>query len=594
MQPTAVNATQLTAPGASATTHSMINQPSLPQPPPPPPPFSQHSVYPYVTQGNAAPYMSYMGLTPHRAASQMVYYPAAGNPPPTMESEQDELAEVPRCHLHSKPQLKCKLCRKYKSAVHQIGRIGQAQESQRPTEERKNMVEMTDIQTFNVNNLLRGNILSSEYFKSLYQLKHYTEVVDELYQYAEHAEPYVAGSSRAPSTLFCCLYKFFTMKLTENQVTGLLDHVDSPYIRSAGFLYLRYVHPPEKLWSWFEPYFLDDEEFTPGSDKVRTMNMGEYVESLITEDKYFNTVLPRLPVKIKNQYGAQLIALDEHRKRKKLNKAQLHEFVEGRKVSACSNGDWLDGEVLDIDDSLPGRVSVIVKLEDGNEEMIDIGLVVLHEKHRERSRSKERKKSKHKKKGKTHHSGRRSRSRSKERHRRSYSRSRSRSASMIKGDTKAVPKTQEELLIEFRRREREKALATGKDYARRPTSYKSSLSLKLDTCSTRKRSSKLATHGFLLYLNECSVSTAASFIPPSLCAIFVFVPWSNSPRYSGRERQHYSAKASSPSRTESKRKEPSMEHKHKMAQLMERYSKIQVDPTQQRKDEEGPDVMRLG
>lgn len=36
--------------------------------------------------------------------------------------------------------------------------------------------------------------------------------------------------------------------------------------------------------------------------------------------------------------------------------------------------------------------------------------------------------------------------------------------------------------------ESQKALATGKDYARRPTSYKSSLSLKVDNIPVRRRS----------------------------------------------------------------------------------------------------------
>lgn len=63
-----------------------------------------------------------------------------------------------------------------------------------------------------------ANILASEYFKSLHELKTVPEVIDELSQYAQHAEPYCSGSSRAPSTLFCCLYKLFTMKLTQKQV----------------------------------------------------------------------------------------------------------------------------------------------------------------------------------------------------------------------------------------------------------------------------------------------------------------------------------------------------------------------------------------
>ena len=43
------------------------------------------------------------------------------------------------------------------------------------------------------------------------------------------------------STPYCLLYKLFTLKLTRRQVTTMLNHRDSPYIRGLGFLYIRSV-----------------------------------------------------------------------------------------------------------------------------------------------------------------------------------------------------------------------------------------------------------------------------------------------------------------------------------------------------------------
>lgn len=84
------------------------------------------------------------------------------------------------------------------------------------------------------------NILSSDYFKELYRLKTYHEVIDEIYNQVDHVEPWMTGNCRGPSTAFCLLYKFFTMKLTVKQMHGLLKHPDSPYIRavSRAFVYL--------------------------------------------------------------------------------------------------------------------------------------------------------------------------------------------------------------------------------------------------------------------------------------------------------------------------------------------------------------------
>lgn len=149
------------------------------------------------------------------------------------------------------------------------------------------------------------NILSSDYFKELYRLKTYHEVIDEIYNQVDHVEPWMTGNCRGPSTAFCLLYKFFTMKLTVKQMHGLLKHPDSPYIRAVGFLYLRYAGDPKTLWNWFEPYVKDEEEFSPGSTG-RMTTMGAYVRDLLLGQYYFDTLFPRIPVPIMRQIVANL------------------------------------------------------------------------------------------------------------------------------------------------------------------------------------------------------------------------------------------------------------------------------------------------
>uniref|UniRef100_A0A0D6R018 Pre-mRNA-splicing factor 38 n=1 Tax=Araucaria cunninghamii TaxID=56994 RepID=A0A0D6R018_ARACU len=149
------------------------------------------------------------------------------------------------------------------------------------------------------------NILSSDYFKELYRLKTYHEVIDEIYNQVDHVEPWMTGNCRGPSTAFCLLYKFFTMKLTVKQMHGLLKHEDSPYIRAIGFLYLRYVADPKTLWGWCEPYIKDDEEFSPGSNG-RMTTMGVYIRDLLLGQYYFDTLFPRIPVPIMRQITANL------------------------------------------------------------------------------------------------------------------------------------------------------------------------------------------------------------------------------------------------------------------------------------------------
>ncbi|PSS21443.1 Pre-mRNA-splicing factor 38B like [Actinidia chinensis var. chinensis] len=149
------------------------------------------------------------------------------------------------------------------------------------------------------------NILSSDYFKELYQLKTYHEVIDEIYNQVDHVEPWMTGNCRGPSSAFCLLYKFFTMKLTVKQMHGLLKHPDSPYIRCVGFLYLRYAADPKTLWNWFEPYVKDEEEFSPGSNGQMT-TMGVYVRDLLLGQYYFDTLFPRVPVPVVRQIVVHL------------------------------------------------------------------------------------------------------------------------------------------------------------------------------------------------------------------------------------------------------------------------------------------------
>ncbi|TVU12687.1 hypothetical protein EJB05_46341, partial [Eragrostis curvula] len=153
--------------------------------------------------------------------------------------------------------------------------------------------------------VLSVNILSSDYFKELYRFKTYHEVVDEIYNQVDHVEPWMTGNCRGPSSAFCLLYKLFTMKVTVNQMHGLLKHPDSPYIRAIGFLYLRYVAEPKTLWTWYEPYIKDDEEFSPGSNRKMT-TMGVYVRDLLLGQYYFDSLLPRVPLPILRQVTGHL------------------------------------------------------------------------------------------------------------------------------------------------------------------------------------------------------------------------------------------------------------------------------------------------
>mmetsp|Transcript_45804 Transcript_45804/g.67605 ORF Transcript_45804/g.67605 Transcript_45804/m.67605 type:complete len:421 (+) Transcript_45804:213-1475(+) len=91
----------------------------------------------------------------------------------------------------------------------------------------------------------------------------------------------------------------------------MLNHVDSPYIRTVGFLYLRYACDPNLLWNWFEPYLYDQEPVTIKNNGRKDSTIGDYVRMLCEEMNYHGTVLPRLPVGIERDIKVKLLMAEK-------------------------------------------------------------------------------------------------------------------------------------------------------------------------------------------------------------------------------------------------------------------------------------------
>merc|ERR550537_680270 len=123
-----------------------------------------------------------------------------------------------------------------------------------------------------MNPLLLGNIRTTDYFKNLAEIREFNDFVDQVYYDAKMVVPWVPGTHNQrrtsgmcsaargvsdagiPSETFTLLFKLFTLKPSAQQLAIMINHGDSPYIRAIGFLFLRYLCDPKKLWAWFENY----------------------------------------------------------------------------------------------------------------------------------------------------------------------------------------------------------------------------------------------------------------------------------------------------------------------------------------------------
>ena len=244
-----------------------------------------------------------------------------------------------------------------------------------PPKERKNLVETKHNSQYNLNTLLAQNILRSDYFRSLYEKRTFQQVVDEIYYHVDHVEPWMNPATRKPSTAFCLLYKLFTMKLTSKQMKALLEHGDSPYIRALGFLYLRYVSPPAKIWSWFEPYIHDNERFSPKQRGKQQVTIGKWIQNclLASDLKYYGTLLPRIPKQIET--ATQVNLLKSQANDNSFASTSDGDYSIGTIVRArySEDGKWYDARIEE-----PGKkngtywVTYLPEDEYGNQEEVDL------------------------------------------------------------------------------------------------------------------------------------------------------------------------------------------------------------------------------
>lgn len=234
--------------------------------------------------------------------------------------------------------------------------------------------------SFHFNPLLLRNTIQSAYFqKCCTSIKDWNAAIDEIYYEVKNLQPFQLDKSprcvfvmyfrcvaqrlialpklillipsiffsffqsSLTSTAFCLLLRLLTMRMTAHQMNLTLKHVDSPYIRGIGFLYLRYAGPPTELWQWIQPYLFDEELFQLETKASSRITMGEFVRKLFTDREYLGTPLPRLPVGVERELQVKLLQAEKVEERAKLhfkNSARMSYFQKlGSEVMALYGDD---------------------------------------------------------------------------------------------------------------------------------------------------------------------------------------------------------------------------------------------------------------
>jgi len=236
--------------------------------------------------------------------------------------------------------------------------------------------------TFHINQLLLQNIIHMPYFqKCCENLQDWNAIIDEIYYECKHVLPFQTG--KTPSTAFCLLLRLLALRMTPRQLELTLQHPDSPYIRCIGFLYLRYVGPPDQVWDWINPYVHDREEFSVKGRPSDLTTIGEYVRRLFSDQNYYGTTLPRLPCE--RELRAHILQADsiaERAERHFKNSQRIKYFATlGSKVMALYGDEenpveWYEA-IVDrvIQPEIPGDHPkyIVSFLEYGNTETVSLG-----------------------------------------------------------------------------------------------------------------------------------------------------------------------------------------------------------------------------
>ncbi|CAE7303627.1 Top2 [Symbiodinium natans] len=445
---------------------------------------------------------------------------AEKEPEPAREPTPPREKTPPRCHLHNtkKPNAKCKFCQKWLASQSQAhpesdkahcadkdgGKHKEDKSKHKEVEKALPRVEEDEEdysrRTFKCSSLLKDQIFGSSYFKSLLDISDLDPLTEEIAKYADTLDVYNSGNNVHPSCFICQVYRLFTLPQSEDldELLAVLDANPSAKVRCAAFLYVRFVVPPNKLYDKLEENLFDDQELKyVDGDKQVTTTIREYVENLMIKDRYYNTPLPRIPVKVRQHLEKELAPLSQFRKRMAAVQRELPpKKVAGTAVEVYIDGSWLPGHIKNYVGQHKRKVSI--QLEDGTMVQSHLGKVVLRDEEvddkdkekdkdndkdekdealvdekkegddEEKTKDEDHDQKKKKKDKKDDRDSSRSRSRSRSRHR---SRSRSRRRRGSSPDWARYKGSMDPSEIErLREKAREEAVVgVGKAYSKRPT-----------------------------------------------------------------------------------------------------------------------------
>jgi len=304
------------------------------------------------------------------------------------------IESVPKCHLHRKPNKACKFCKAYvqfQEARHkeQEDRRNAALERLRGHTTSRSSGSLGQAEKVPLPNLthfpkvLEERILAFRYYSQMLINQDFGELKECLLS-CDSCELETRSHSSldlTPSNFICSVYHCMTIKMTEGQLQGLLNH-RCRWLRCAGYLYVRLGVHQDRYWELLSEALMDHEEFVPFPGKSsEKISEGQYVEHLLTKEKYCDVSLPRIATAQRKTINERLVLYEQFRRRYASHLEDLSTFEDpegGLDVEVCAvDGEWTVGVTTGKRTMGQRRIKVPIRFNDGKEQLVSLGMVIL-------------------------------------------------------------------------------------------------------------------------------------------------------------------------------------------------------------------------
>eukprot|EP00746_Dinoflagellata_sp_MGD_P072095 gnl/MRDRNA2_/MRDRNA2_29290_c0_seq1.p1 gnl/MRDRNA2_/MRDRNA2_29290_c0~~gnl/MRDRNA2_/MRDRNA2_29290_c0_seq1.p1 ORF type:complete len:445 (+),score=74.48 gnl/MRDRNA2_/MRDRNA2_29290_c0_seq1:170-1504(+) len=269
-----------------------------------------------------------------------------------------EAEEVPKCHLHRKANKACRFCKAYvacqeqkqkeiedkKKAVIEQLKVGSGDKAAINSE--TDPIPIPHMDTFP--NAMKERIMKTPLYYVSIANQPFENVVQFLADKCDSCEIDVRNNMDVePSCFICSIFRLLTIKLTEGKLREMMES-PSCWVRCASFFYIRRFCHSDRYWDLLSDSLVDEEEFVPfpkDGKNMEAMTVGEYVEYLLSKEKYCDVTLPRITAALRKSITERLCLYGQFRKRYMQNLEVLHRFERlegGLQVEVCrpEDGEW--------------------------------------------------------------------------------------------------------------------------------------------------------------------------------------------------------------------------------------------------------------